>query len=421
MLFRVHPATVEDVLRRSPASLHGRLQRGRGDAARRAAATPGVGELIFDCVRHDPRWDGQCESRALYYARLMVDLELPVEPITAHLFDPADQADSDPWRTSLAIEVLAELVKLSRREAATVLNRYAREGAHGVDAVFALVELDDLALMDGLDEVAVARCDDDDLRMLASYGGSAIRAWAQWRPRIARALDGNGGGSGHLRPDLSGRTEAELAGVVRRLEEQTRPAILELGRRRSPVVLDLAEELLPSRSHGFAGPMARAVRDLGALALPRARTWVAGDRGCADVGVDILAVHGERRDVPLLMASLDDALAAANWGAAVDPVKGLGRLRAQRAFPAILHAWEATPYACLRTRLLRAMDQIAPEAAEGHLIEALWDCEQATRLLAAEAVPMNGETRGRLRRLRHEPAEDAEVRSASRHRLCPAI
>ena len=164
--------------------MHGRLQRGRGDSARRAASVPGVDELVYDCVRNDPQWDRQVESRALYYARLMVDLELPVEPITDHLFDPADQSDPDPWRTRLAIEVLAELVKLSRREAALPLKRYAREGGNGIDALFALVELDDLALLDGMDEVAIARCDDEDLRMLASSGGSAIQVWATWLPRI---------------------------------------------------------------------------------------------------------------------------------------------------------------------------------------------------------------------------------------------
>jgi hypothetical protein len=397
--------------------MHGRLQRGRGDAARRAASVPGVDELVYDCVRNDPRWDGQCESRALYFARLMVDLELPVEPIADHLFDPADQSDSDQWRTNLAIDVLAEMVKLSRREAALPLVRYAREGANVMDALYSLVDLDDPTLLNGLDEIAVARCDDDDLRMLMSSGGSAVRTWAKWRPRIARALQGGENKTTWVRPDLGGRTEAELADVVRRLDGDVWAAILELGRRRSPVVLDLAEELLPRRPHGYAGPICRAVRDLGVLALPRARAWAAPGNGCADVGVDILAVHGDDEDVPLLVANLDDALAAGDWGAAVDPVKGLGRLRAKCALPAILHAWEETSYAYLRTRLLRAMVQIAPEVAESHLVESLWDCEAATRLVAAEAVPMNGETRARLRRLRQEPAEDPEVRSAAQHRL----
>ncbi|MFD0532698.1 hypothetical protein ACFQY7_01730 [Actinomadura luteofluorescens] len=78
---------------------------------------------MYACVRRDPRWDRQCESRRLYYARLMVDLELPVGPVAEHLFAPSDHTDPDEWRVDLALGVLADLVRLSaggRRAAAPV-------------------------------------------------------------------------------------------------------------------------------------------------------------------------------------------------------------------------------------------------------------------------------------------------------------
>jgi hypothetical protein len=87
-----------EVVLESAGTLHGQLQRGLGRAARRAADKPGAGEFVYDCIRRDPRWDPQCETRSLYYARLMVDLELPVGPVAEHLFDAADQVDGDERR-----------------------------------------------------------------------------------------------------------------------------------------------------------------------------------------------------------------------------------------------------------------------------------------------------------------------------------
>ena len=55
--------------------------------------------------------------------------------------------------------------------------------------------------------------------------------------------------------------------------------------------------------------------------------------------------------------------------------------------------------------------------AEPYLIEALWDCEDGVRRIAAGAVPLEGEARTRLRRLRQEAAEDPCVRSTAAERL----
>src|SRR5260370_16907321 len=112
-----HAAGVDEVMIQQANTLHGQLQRGLGRGARRAAQVRGWGELVYDCVRQDPRWDRQVESRGLYYARLIVDLELSCGPLAEHLFDPDDLIDSDEWRTSLTIDVLPDLVRLSPPEA----------------------------------------------------------------------------------------------------------------------------------------------------------------------------------------------------------------------------------------------------------------------------------------------------------------
>jgi hypothetical protein len=401
-------------------TLHGTLQRGLGRAARRAADIRDAGELVFDCVRHDPRWDRQCESRGLYYARLVVDLELPVGPIADHLFDIADLVDTDEWRTSLAIEVLADLVRLSRRDAALPLRRYAEEGWNWFEALDALLQIEDMSLVSGLDEVAVERCDDDDLYWLVTdISNPVVRAWATRHPRIAEALARRDGGERPRRrvPGPSDRADTELIELAHRGDDVAVEAILELGRRRSSSLLDLAEEFLPQRPNRWGSVICRALRDLGSAALPRARAWVARGAACSDVGIDIVARHGTQQDIPLLLDDLEKALAHRNWGAAASPAEGLGRLRAGAAVPLLKRTWDESAYAYLRPRLLTALLRTAPHTGESFATEGLWDCEEDVRRIAAGAAPLDDGTAVRLRRLRRDPAEDPRVATAAATRL----
>lgn len=443
---------MKEVALRPPDTLHGQLQRGRGSAARAAASTPGAGALVYDCVREDPRWDRQVESRSLYYARLVVDLELPVEPVAAHLADPADHLDQDDWRTSLAIDVLADLVRLSRREAAEPLRRYAREGWNWYDALDTLVGLDDPDLVRGLDELAVSRCDDDDLLGLTLHDAAVIDDWAARHRRVAEARDcrraRESARRDRRRLAMSGapadsRSDADLlalarcagasAGVAAPPPAAPAPpptpsgpsgepadlgvaAIIELGRRRSPLVLDLAEELFPLRPHRCCSALFRALRELGPAAVPRARAWAAGGR-YADVGVPILARHGTEQDIPALLERLRAALDDADWAGAASPVEGLGRLRAAAALPLLRAAWQPAAYSYLRPRLLTAMHAVSPATAGPHATEALWDCEDQAREFAATVAPLAADAELRLRRLRAETAEDPEVRAAATARL----
>ncbi|MER6594800.1 hypothetical protein ABT214_23725 [Micromonospora purpureochromogenes] len=49
--------------------------------------------------------------------------------------------------------------------------------------------------------------------------------------------------------------------------------------------------------------------------------------------------------------------------------------------------------------------------------EGLWDCEADVRLLSARRVALDGTARERLRYLRGDPIETAEVRAAAAERL----
>ncbi|GLZ03673.1 hypothetical protein Acsp03_11400 [Actinomadura sp. NBRC 104412] len=409
----------------SAGTLHGQLQRGLGRAARRAADRPGAGEYVYDCIRRDPRWDPQCETRSLYYARLMVDLELPVRPVAEHLFDPADQGEGDERRVLLALRVLTDLARLSRREAAGVLRRYAEEGTHWLDAVEALIELGDPGPAAGMEALVDARCDDATLNLLImGPSNPVIESWAARRPRIADALSRvrekgrlrrTGTGSGAA--DRSRRSEDELLELARRRDDAAVGAIFELGRRRAPGLLDLAEELLPQRPSRWGGAVCRALREYGPEALPRARAWASTRGGCADMGLAILARYGTRQDIPLLMTELHDALERRDWGDAAGPIEGLGRLRAGEAVPLLKSAWTESTYAFLRPRVLTALTRTAPHTAESYTIEGLWDCEEGVRQVASQTAPLTRETRIRLQRLHHDEAEEPGVRAAAASRL----
>lgn len=417
-----HPAEVSEVVMQPVRTLHGQLQRGLGRAARRAADKPGAGEYVYDCVRRDPRWDHQCESRSLYYARLMVDLELPIAPVAAHLFDPADLTDSDEWRVRLAIDVLGDLVRLSRREAAGPLRRYAIEGNHWFDALDALTGLRDPELTVGLDAIAAARCDDHDLDLLVTDPANpVVTQWAARRPRIAEAATKRlarwSAGPRRGGADLSGRNESDLLELARRRDDDAVAAIFELGRRRAPGLLDLAEEVLPQRPTRWGGAVCRALREFGPGALTRARSWARARRGCEDAALSILARYGTRQDIPLLMTELKATVAAQDWGGAATSIEGLGRLRAGEAVPVFKAVWVDSPYAYLRPRVLTALHRTAPHTAEAYATEGLWDCEEGVRHAAARAVPLTDETVLRLRHLHGDAAEDPQVRTAAGHRI----
>jgi hypothetical protein len=363
-----------------PESVHGQLQRGRGAGFRRALTEPGAAEVVYDCVRRDPRWDRQTESRDGYLVRLVQRLALPVEPIAGYLFD---SDDDDPWSIGLAAGVLIGLARQSDGPALAALHRYVAAGRHWSWVLDALWASGDPRLWDGLAGLVLARLDDQELAGTVDPDWGPWTDWSPTQPRIQAALAGRPAARVAERPSLAGVDRASLLSQARSGADlpTRRRAVIELGRRGDLTVLDLAEE--PGNLPGL-GP---ALRALGELVVPRARSWVSGGGDfLADHGIDVLAAHGDDSDVEVLLAWLDAAVQEDDWCAVEPLARGLGRLRVAVAAPVLLAAWRDTPHSCARADLLTGLCGAAPEAARPLLDEGLDDCEPEVRRIAGYSL-----------------------------------
>ncbi|MBV6700753.1 HEAT repeat domain-containing protein [Kitasatospora aureofaciens] len=180
------------------ASLLGLLQRGRGDGQLHALAADRTEAIaaLEECVTRDPRADWQVESRSLYYARLYMELEAPLDGIEDHLHSAEDLVSDDENRTGLALSVLGHLAAYGRRDALLMLREYTATGANWPWA------LDELALRDDdrgllllgtavLDRFAPGPEGDAELRdfIRNAYEPRPWRLWAAYHPRVAAASE----------------------------------------------------------------------------------------------------------------------------------------------------------------------------------------------------------------------------------------
>ena len=76
-----------------------------------------------------------------------------------------------------------------------------------------------------------------------------------------------------------------------------------------------------------------------------------------------------------------------------------------------------SPHSYERAAYLSALMTLDPSGARRRLVEGLWDCEANVRLLSATHVLLDKHTSERLRYLRDDPIETAEVRTAAAARL----
>jgi hypothetical protein len=457
-------------------TLLGLLQRGRGDGTLHALAAPRAEALaaLESCVLRDPRRDWRVESRSLYYARILTELEGDLRGIEGHLFHPADLFDADEQRTGLALSVLGHLAGYGHRDALRLLREYVARGANWEWA------LDELALRDsdtGLRALAPAVLD----RFPVAEGGDAAlaralreayeprpwRLWAEDRTHGARIRAAQEHGNfdrwqRQLRPQgpapgwsvedvlawaqqgLRDRPEqrrdvgaarclAAVAGPEHRgqlLQAASRgpeaaraAALLHLACRQDPQVLALIEAAAtdpsPIVSRAALESFARMPGD---AAVARARCWVERDDRLGPAAGRILAAGGDERDSGLVLAALRRLVRTDGADADGLPVlvDGVERLSIVAAAPLLRYLYRETSSSHLRGCAARALAATDPSFAGGFAVECLWDCEETTREIAARHAG-TGDARvlAQLLRLAADPAEEAEVQTAVRGRLGP--
>ncbi|MEY9966236.1 hypothetical protein ABIA33_004295 [Streptacidiphilus sp. MAP12-16] len=462
------------------ASLLGLLQRGRGDGTLHALAAERLDALaaLEECVTRDPRRDWQVENRSLYYARLYMELEAPLQGLDDHLFNVEDLLDDDESRTGLTLAVLGRLAGYGRRDALLLLRRYVISGSNWAWALDELAVREDDAALEQLAESVLARFPD------GPEGDGALRAavrnayeprpwhlWAQSHPRVADATqqapfdlwqrqldrpsnapawstaavlawaDNSSSGSSEASPEQFERRATAAARCLAAVAgPEDRPLLLQAARTgqdasrcaalrhladhdddQAPGLIELAAADVSRQTADFA--LATLARMRSAQFVGRARVWAADPEGgpLADAAAGLLACVGEEADAPSVVAALHRWIyqhGADGDGLAV-LVEGVGRLEAVAGVPVLRHVYAETSCSQLRGSAARSLAATDPCFPTGAAVECLWDCEETTRELAARHVLTKGDVRvlDRLRRLAADPGEEAEVHAAVRGRL----
>ncbi|MDG6105212.1 hypothetical protein Daura_34035 [Dactylosporangium aurantiacum] len=340
------------------------------------------------CVERDHRYHWAVDERAVYLARLVRDLRLPVARLAAVLRGPADEDNA----FGNTLDVLVALGRAGDHASVEVLREYVRDGPRWSDV---------------LDVIGGA------------WPAELWQEWAAEDARVAVLVEASPLPRCPGRP-LRDATDEELLAAVRTGGGGSPAALWELRRRGpQPALLDLAAADLPPAR--LRGPLGAALEELGAAAVPLARQWAARPgHPMAWTAAAILAGHGDESDVPALLAAwawLDrrgDDLCG--YGLLAEGLARIGGSGARAVLPKLRRAW-FSPHSSERAACLRAAHTLDPDGCEAPLTEGLWDCERDVRRYAAEHAPLSPLVRDRLAGLRDDPLETAEVRAVAAGRL----
>lgn len=463
----------------SADSLLGQLQRGRGMGFLRALheRTAVIEPLLFDCVIHDPRWDRQLESRSAYYAALLLQFALPLDPFEVFLRVCAENDSEEAGEAEyVVLDTLCALVVRGDVSAIVVVRAYLTYGCHWEYAFETLMEASSSPLrVDEMSHILDQRFPDDDALDSALPGvGPAMhtqqepwRSLRQVNPRVERILSihekraeqrqhqqelvqarfARLSTSELLAPEIVDHRTADHA--ARALQQHVTNTDLDLlcqraqdGKRWQRLVAfrglqRLAHPAtLPILQAFFESPDARpgwlygaAVRAIVALpssaTLDLARDWFDAPDGLhRHVALRILEAHAMATDVGRVHAALLPSLERDTWGTNEcymqrSMLNILARFPELRFSTAAETVFKEAKYA--RTRISAAQVLAASDRnqfAHGTALECLWDCEKGVRLIGCSSVGLHEfEVSPRLQTMASDPHEDEEVRHAAQKRL----
>jgi hypothetical protein len=406
-------------------TLQGSLQRGSGAAGAWVATHRVAPELVLDCVHRDCRWDRQVDERTVYLARLLLDLELSVDPIVEQIWRAGRTTGYDGNRFGQGVDVLATLARADVPAAADALRQYVREGERWVDVLHTIAGTWPRASWDDLAPVVAGRVADASPEEIYRRE----EPWLSWAGRddgidalIQRAQPSSGGWQC---PSLPHR-DAPVAALLSLLADPDAPAgtlsavLHEFARHRDPAprLLEITDSLADRPDVREIG-LFPALAKLGPRTTRHARRWA---RDPAHPlwwrAVVTLSEHGEAADVPALLVALEHLDGDEdNWCGYDDLARAFARLGVTEVAPRLRSLWRHSPHSYERARYVDALLTLDPEATRQQLPEALSDCESDVRLLAAQHAPLTDEVRRQLRRLRDSPIEHDDVREAAAVRL----
>lgn len=459
----------------SSDSLLGQLQRGQGRGFLRALQEDrsAVRPLLLECVRNDPRWDRQAESRGIYYASLFLQTGVSPEPLEEALHTCAENDSEDAEDAEQTIlETLGTLAVRGDISALDMIRRYLTYDDNWED-VFEILQdhASSLLRVDEVSRVFDQRFPNDELLDdTGPFIGYPVHEmwWSLGRvnPRVSRVLR-------RRETEVEQRQQQEKQRQIRFASlspaqifaEATHystvyAATLALQKRVTPddldLVLRMAQEgekwqrvvafrglqqladarTLPVVQAFFESDEAQsgtlygdAVRALIALpssaTLPLARAWFnAPEYRHQHVALRVLETHATRADVQRIRDALLPSLSRETWESNESSLQRT-MLEVLARFP------ESGPYSecgitftqtnSSRVRSAAALVLATSDRntfAQGVAHECLWDCEAEARLLGCTYADLARPTvLGRIQTLASDHLEEKEVSGAAHERL----
>jgi hypothetical protein len=404
-------------------TLHGALQRGCGTAGAWVASHGIAPELVLDCVHRDYRWDG-VDERTVYLARLVLDVELSIDPIVEQVWRAGRNAGYDGNRFGQGVDVLAALARSHVAAAIDALRQYVREGERWLDVLQTVADIWPSEWWDDLSPIVAGRAVEASPEEIFTRREPWLK-WAGRDRRIDALLQRPQPSFAWRCPSLPHRG-APVTALLDLLADPDAPpesldAVLhEFARHRDPEprLLDITDQLA-ARPDVIRIGLFHALEKLGPQTARHARQWARSpSHPLWWRAVVTLTEHGEPADVPALLIALDRLDNDKDGWCGYDALaRGFARLGVTEVAPRFRSLWRHSPHSYERTSYVEALLTLDPDATRQRLPEALSDCEGDVRLLAAQHAPLTGEVRQQLSRLRHSPIENNNVREAAAIRL----
>jgi hypothetical protein len=389
-----------------PSSALGQLQRGRGAGWLHAVAAKNGVDLLLTCLRHEPRWDGQVEGRAWYYATLARSLGMTAAKLAAAEIDN---------NYSLGHSILARFAKWGDKTVIPLLRQKLLPGPYDYFVAGSLAEVP--GGIDNLDVWIAEHFEGDALNALIArtYDQLPWETWAVGRPQFKTFFRANKeirrqGRRPMKKPPLDAPLKVILehhdgtyrdpafidrfvttakAKELRHLRDvAVGPmnkgrvfALLVLAKRRDPCALELAERTFAADAVGIErSSLYRYIQALDAKdTLPLARRWLGLNDSRAGIAATLMNLHGQADDVPEIRAALRRAWDEQNMYTLCSLIDALARHKAQGPYPELHMIYTDSSYSYARKRAVATMAEVDPDFPCLFAHEALWDCEIETR------------------------------------------